>query len=175
MIASHNSVWPLPWTPAIPTISPLRTSSETPSTTARPASVLDPQVLHFEGDVPGCAGSLCTVSSTARPTMSEASSSSVAVGGGAPTTLPRRMTVIRSAISCTSFSLWLMKMIDFPDAFSSRMMRNSSLVSPGVRTAVGSSRMTMLASRCRALTISTRCWMPTGRFSTRASGSMARP
>ena len=27
---------------------------------------------------------------------------------------PRRSTVIRSAISVTSFSLWLMKMIDFP-------------------------------------------------------------
>src|ERR1035441_5793541 len=35
--------------------------------------------------------------------------------------------------------------------------------------------MTTLASRCRAFTISTRCWVPTGRFSTRTSGSTARP
>ena len=42
------------------------------------------------------------------------SSSSVSAGSRVPTTLPRRMTVIRSAISRTSYSLWLMKMMLWP-------------------------------------------------------------
>jgi hypothetical protein len=51
-------------------------------------------------------------SDTPRPTISSASSSSfVSAGFRVPTTLPRRMTVIRSAISRTSYSLWLMKMM----------------------------------------------------------------
>ena len=49
---------------------------------------------------------------TSRPTISSARSpSSVAPGSRSPTTRPRRMTVIRSAISRTSYSLWLMKMM----------------------------------------------------------------
>ena len=47
-----------------------------------------------------------------------ASESSVAPARGTVSIfLPRRSTVIRSAISSTSFSLWLMKMIDFPSAW----------------------------------------------------------
>ena len=115
---------------------------------------------------PGRAGSFWTFSSTGRPTIRAASSASVAVGGRSPTTAPRRMTVIVSAIAWTSLSLCEMKMIDVPPAFSSRMTRNRSSVSLGVSTEVGSSRISTLASRSRALMISTRCWMPTGRFST---------
>ena len=43
-------------------------------------------------------------------------------------------------------------------------------VSCGVSTAVGSSRISTCASRISAFRISTLCWAPTGRFSTRASG-----
>ncbi len=55
------------------------------------------------------------------------------------------------------------------------MMRNSSSVSAGVSTAVGSSRISTFACLTSALTISTRCWMPTGRSSTSASGSTSSP
>ena len=65
---------------------------------------------------PGLAGVLLTRSCTARPTISAASSASVAVGGRSPTTLPRRMTVIVSAIACTSLSLCEMNTIDRPPA-----------------------------------------------------------
>ena len=68
-----------------------------------------------------------------------------------------------------------MKTMDLPPSFSCLMIRNSSSVSAGVSTAVGSSRISTVASLTSALTISTRCWMPTGRFSTSASGSTSRP
>jgi len=75
----------------------------------------------------------------------------------------------------TSFSLWLIKMIDLPSASSERMISNSSSVSWGVRTAVGSSRIRISAWRYKVFNISTRCWMPTGRVPTSASGSTDRP
>ena len=61
--------------------------------------------------------------------------------------LPRRSTVTRSEISSTSFSLWLMKTIETPSAFSARSTSNSSWLSWAVSTAVGSSRIRMRASR----------------------------
>ena len=50
---------------------------------------------------PGSASSLSTFSFTARPTIISASPVSDA-DGAVPTTLPRRMTVIRSPIALTS-------------------------------------------------------------------------
>src|SRR5699024_8341575 len=55
------------------------------------------------------------------------------------------------------------------------MISISSSVSCGVRTAVGSSSTSTSALRLRALMISTRCWAPTGRSSTSASGSRSKP
>jgi hypothetical protein len=57
------------------------------------------------------------------------------------------MTVMRSATSRTSRSLWVMNTIDAPDALSCRMISMSSSVSCGVSTAVGSSKTSTLASR----------------------------
>ena len=54
---------------------------------------------------------------------------------------------MRSATSSTSCSLCEMKMIDFPCAFSSAMIANSSFASCGVRTAVGSSSTRISAPR----------------------------
>ena len=64
---------------------------------------------------------------------------------------------MRSATAKTSFSLWVMKSTDRPDAASERMTLNRPSASCGVRTAVGSSRIMTCASRIKALTISTRC------------------
>ncbi len=55
------------------------------------------------------------------------------------------------------------------------MIAMSSSVSCGVRTAVGSSRMSTRASRDSALMISTRCCTPTGMSSTIASGFTSNP
>ncbi len=121
------------------------------------------------------AGSLSTFSLTARPTIIAASSSSLASGVAEPTTLPRRITVIWSAIALTSLSLCVMNTIDLPAALSVRMTASSSSVSCGVSTAVGSSRISTSTSRVSALTISTRCCTPTGRSSIVASGSTGSP
>ncbi len=63
---------------------------------------------------PGSLGSFSISSWTGRPTIIEASSAEDAVGLASPTTLPRRITVIRSATARTSRSLWVMKTIDVP-------------------------------------------------------------
>ncbi len=91
-----------------------------------------------------------------------------------PATLPRLITVMVSPIALTSRSLWVMNTIDVPPSRSARMISISSSVSCGVSTAVGSSRMSSFASLASALMISTRCWTPTGRSSTSASGSTTR-
>ena len=164
-MTSVSSVWPLPCTPAIATISPRATSNETSSSCRTPASSMTVRLRTWTVASPGTAAVRATPRSTERPTMSEASSVSGDVGSALPTTLPRRMTVIRSATARTSRSLCVMKTIDVPDSLSWRMIAISSSVSCGVSTAVGSSRMRTLACRDSALMISTRCWTPTGRSS----------
>ena len=67
------------------------------------------------------AGSLSTSRLTARPTISSASWASESVGLAVPTTLPRRITVILSAIARTSRSLWVMKTIALPSSRSDRI------------------------------------------------------
>ena len=79
-----------------------------------------------------------------------------------PTTLPRRMTVILSAIARTSRSLWVMKTMALPSSRSDRITVISSSISCGVSTAVGSSKIRYVASLASAFKISTRCWMPDG-------------
>ncbi len=88
-------------------------------------------------------------SCTVRPTIMEASCSSLdSAGVVLPTTFPSRITVTRSAISRTSRSLCEMKMIDVPEsAFTRSMTRKKSSISCGVRTAVGSSRISTFAWR----------------------------
>ena len=155
--ASHSSVCPLPCTPAMPRISPARTWKDIPFTQTRPSSPVTVSLSTSRTVPPGFAGVLLTRSCTFLPTMSDARSSAVASGARSPTTAPRRSTVIVSAIAWTSLSLCEMKMTDVPPSRSWRTMRNSSSVSAGVSTAVGSSRISTLAWRTSALTISTRC------------------
>ena len=52
-IASTSSVWPLPSTPAMPTISPARTASERPRTASRPRSSRTHRSLHREHRLAG--------------------------------------------------------------------------------------------------------------------------
>ena len=56
--ASTSSVWPLPSTPAIPTISPARTSNETPRTALELAVVEHVEVLDVEQRLLGLGGRL---------------------------------------------------------------------------------------------------------------------
>ncbi len=79
--ASHSSVCPLPCTPATPRISPARTSKDIPFTQTRPVSSATVRSDTSSTTSPGLAASLLTRSCTFRPTISAASSSSVADGG----------------------------------------------------------------------------------------------
>ena len=117
VIASISSLCPLPSTPAIPTISRARTSKESPRTHSSPRSSLTRRSWTVRSGSPGSAAPLSTLRMTSRPTMRRARPSSVAPSRGTVSIVfPRLRTVMRSAISRTSFSLWLMKMIDFPSA-----------------------------------------------------------
>lgn len=82
------------------------------------------------------------------PTISSASCFDVVSAGTAvPTVVPRRMTVISSATDRTSPSLCEMKMTDRPSALSPRRLSKSASTSCGTSTAVGSSRIRVVAPR----------------------------
>ena len=68
-------------------------------------------------------------------------------GQHGPTVVPRRITVMSSAIASTSSSLWEMKRTERPSARRSRRLPKSASTSCGTRTAVGSSRITIWAPR----------------------------
>src|ERR671914_1468178 len=147
-IASTSSCWPLPSTPASATISPARTWSESPRTasSSRSSSTRRSSTSSAGSPVEGSFFSTC--SSTSRPTMSRARLASVDPSAGTVSMrLPRRRTVIRSAMSSTSPSLWLMKTIATPSCFSAFSTSNSSPASSAVSTAVGSSSTSTRASR----------------------------
>ena len=108
-----SSVSPFPCTPAIADLA--RADFEVDvADHVLIAGIDDRQVAHDECRLARRCGSLVDGHSTARPTIIEASSALVAVGGASPTTFPRRMTVMRSATSRTSRSLWVMNTMDVP-------------------------------------------------------------
>ena len=156
-IASANSVWPFPCTPAIARISPARTSKLTWFTARCSRSSNTDTRSSCNTTLPGLERFFSTVSPTSRPTIMLASSFVSALGLASPTTRPCRITVILSATAFTSRSLWVIKTIEVPDFARPRMMSISSSVSCGVNTAVGSSRTSILASRASDFMISTRC------------------
>src|SRR2546423_1381643 len=112
------------------------------------AIVHDHQVLDGRTPLPGFAGFLSTRSKTGRPTIIRARSEGVAsFGDVVATTWPRRITVMASAISITSASLWVMKITALPSEISARTTSKSPRISCGVSTAVGSSRISRRAPR----------------------------
>ena len=76
--ASISSVWPLPSMPAMPTISPARTSNETSRTFSTHGRRTPADPRPSGAPRRGCAACLSTRSSTSRPTISRARLSSVA-------------------------------------------------------------------------------------------------
>ena len=146
--ASTSSVWPLPSTPAMPSTSPawivksmsLSTARPVESTTSRSRTWSTSRSVTVDSSVPGLGSS--------SPTMSSASSCWVTSSGlTEATVVPRRSTVMSSAIARTSSSLWEMKSRVLPLLLRSRRFSKSASTSCGTSTAVGSSRMMMLAPR----------------------------
>ena len=112
--ASVSSVWPLPCTPAMARISPRRTVKHTSLTTSCPMRVDDREVPRRRAPASPSFGSLLVhgeLDGAADHQRRELGVRSPS-GAASPTTLPRRMTVMRSATSRTSRSLWVMKTID---------------------------------------------------------------
>ena len=108
VIASISSVCPLPSTPAMPTISPARTSKRDAAHRLEAAVVEHVQVLDLEQRLAGRAPAACrrAAAPRGRPSSARGSASVAPSRGIVSTFLPRRSTVMRSAISSTSFSLW---------------------------------------------------------------------
>ena len=116
VIASISSVWPLPSMPATPTISPARTPKREAEDLLDAAVVEDVQAVDLEERLRRRRGAFSTATHLAPDHQP----------GEARLGRPRRRqgldqlaaphTVMRSATSVTSLSLWLMKTIDLPCA-----------------------------------------------------------
>ncbi len=156
-----------------PTISPARTSNETS------AHLLDARDRRGRGastrssGSPGrrCRPSLLR-SSTSRPTIRRASSSSVAPSADS-VSIDLAATKHGDPVGDVEHLVELVADEDDRQSLTRRAcarMPKSSPASWGVSTAVGSSRMRTSARRYRALRISTRCCWPTVMSWTRASG-----
>ena len=148
VMASTSSSWPLPSIPARPRISPPRILKERPLTASVPRSSLTCRSLTSRIFLPRLRGALSSLKLTWWPTIISANCSSFA---SATLTvwmdLPARMTVTRSALSLISFSLWVIKMMDLPSLARFFMILMNSVISCGVKTAVGSSKIKMSAPR----------------------------
>ena len=149
VMTSASSLCPLPATPAIPKISPLRTCSETPRRAGTPLSLMALTFCTSSTTSPGSRSDFFTVKTTSRPTINCASFSAVSPAASMPSavTFPLRSTVTRSAIWVTSCNLWLMKIMDLPCAAILRRVLINSSISCGASTAVGSSKIRMSAPR----------------------------
>ena len=161
----------------MPTISPARTVRSTPCSAWRPRSSRHPRPTTSNFGPPATTGGGRPLMTGDEPTMSPASAEeSVSdTGSEAATVSPPRSTVASSQKPVTSCSLWLMKTTVRSSSAMCRRMRPSSSASPGVSTAVGSSRIRMRASRQSAFRISTRWRSPIESCQTGRLGSVARP
>ena len=161
-IPSHSSFCPLPATPATPSISPPRSAKLTFEIASffSLSSIVTPVIR--KSSLPSCASSLLSASSTFFPTIISISVpvSALAVST-VPIVLPFRKTVTLSLISITSFSLCVMIITLVPAAFRFLIIANSLSISLGVSTAVGSSKISILAPRHSTFTISSVCFSPT--------------
>ena len=142
--------WPLPETPAMPTISPARTFE---------ADILDAQhaaVVH-DLQLPGprarrSPGSRRRLVDPQQHLAADHQLGQLLAAGGRPSRRwrpprPWRMTLTVSVTAMISRSLWVMRTMVLPWSRSARRMRNRWSASCGVSTPVGSSRIRMSAPR----------------------------
>ena len=174
--AASNSFWPLPDTPAMPTISPLRT-----------ARLIERRVMPKGSRVfrvsrsmrssasPGSRASR-RHSGRSEPIIIFARLAAVSCFGLAvPVTRPPRNTVALSHKDWISSSLWLIYKMEQPSAASRRNVSNSFSTACGVSTEVGSSMISSFGFCSRQRTISTRWRSPTDMLCTSRCGSIGRP
>jgi len=174
---SSSSLWPLPDTPARPTISPERSVRPTSCSRVTPSASRQRSPAASSRTSPPIAwGRVSRPMATLRPIIAAASAATeLSATAVSCTTRPARMTVTRWHSCITSFSLWVISRRVVPCVASRASTWNSACVSCGVSTAVGSSRIRIFAPRTSALRISSRCRSPTGRSATWASNGTFRP
>ena len=150
VMTSASSRWPLPATPATPTISPAWTVRDTSRRAKVPRSprAETPNRSRITSRSARAGPCFFWVKTTSRPTIIRASSRGlVSVVGTVPITFPRRSTVTRRETAITSSSLWEMKITVRPSAAIRRSVSKRFSDSWGVSREVGSSRIRMRAPR----------------------------
>ena len=153
--ARASSVRPEPTRPASPTISPARTSRDTPCT----PGALRPRASSTTGASGGTGRRGGNVVPRDRPSIELSMVSSVSSAAGAVRTRrPSRRIVTWSASSATSRRKCETRTTVVPPAASLRMTWCSRSTSGRPRAAVGSSITISRASRHSARRISTFCW-----------------
>ena len=171
-----NSSWPLPATPPIPRISPLRKLNEIsrkgiPNADAGGSESWSSLRTTSPGSEPLRLGVFSVV-----PTIISAMSRAVvSAGTHVPTTLPKRKIVAVSHSVRISSNLCEIYKIAVPSARSLFNVSNKTATSWGVRTDVGSSMISNLGSCKRHRIISTRCCSPADKSPTIRSGESGRP
>ena len=147
-IASAISTCPFPATPAIAKTSPPRTEKLTFFTTEKPSRFFTVRFCTSKTVLPNFGSAFSTVKFTSRPTMRFAIVF-VLVSATSKTSMsfPLFKIAQRSATCLISSSLWVIRIIVFPLSLSPRIISKRKLISCGVSTAVGSSKIRISASR----------------------------
>ena len=170
-----SSRWPLPETPATPTISPARTSRLKSCTAASPRSPITCRPLMAKCTGPLSRRSRVSVTTTALPSPTIACARRcgvVAATAVLSTSAPRRSTLTSSACAVTSRNLWVIRITEQSPAWArSRSAPSTSSASCGVSTEVGSSRISSRGLRNSCLRISSFCFSPADKSSGVASRS----
>ena len=146
----------------MPRISPERAVNDTLSSASIPSRFLQvsPEIVSLSSALTGIV--LSILSSTFAPTIISVNELSVAsFVSTVPIYSPFLKTATLSEISRTSLSLCVIMIMDFPSSRIFLKTSKSFLVSCGVRTAVGSSRIRISAPRYNVLIISTVCFSET--------------
>ena len=177
--AASSSFWPLPETPAMPTISPARTVrrivARATCRTDRPARS-DERVARRARRRPACA-SRWRGCGRSPPIIMRASDADVSCRGShVPVTRPRAQH--RRAVAQRADLVELVADVEDAAAFRRRAgaaSRTASRTACGVSTDVGSSMISSRGSCSRQRTISTRCRSPTDIVCTWRRGSSGRP
>ena len=145
-----SSLWPLPATPAMPTISPARTVKETLATRSTPRSSMTDRLSTSSSGAPGSRvpTSRRAAARAGRPSARPVPAARCAAVSRVATISPRRMTETRSVDRHDLAQL----VGDEDDGLALRpsapaAVRTDASASGGVSTAVGSSRMRMSAPR----------------------------
>ena len=175
--AAINSFWPLPETPAMPTISPPRTlRSISTRSVPKGSSAGSERLRTISAPSPRVRASRCCGCGRSPPIIMRASPDEVSCRGSqVPVTRPERSTVAFWHSARISSSLWLMYRIEQPSDDSRRSVSNSFCTACGVSTDVGSSMISNCGCCSRQRTISTRCRSPTDIECTWRCGSSGRP